>query len=101
VADDYDPAWVPHLLDRVREIASLTRELALLEVAEIEARADTLLRSQSDTLGAKDNEVKVNTSAFRAEQVELKAQIRGHELGLETIRLFIELGLPYSPELIP
>jgi hypothetical protein len=89
------------MLDRVRELTSLHRELALMEVAEIEARAETIMRSNSDTLGGKDNEVKVNTAGIRSEQLELKAQIKGHELGLETIRLFIDLGLPYSPELIP
>ena len=99
--DGPDLRWIPHLLDRVREIASLTRELAQLEVAEIDARTDTIMRSSSSTLGGKENEVKVNTSQFRSEQVELKAQIRGQELALDTIRLFLELNVPFSPELIP
>lgn len=99
--DGPDLQWVPHLLDRVRQIAVLHRELAQLEVAEIDARTDTIMRSSSSTLGGKENEVKVNTADFRSEQVELKAQIKGQELALDTIRLFIELGVPFSPELIP
>jgi len=98
---DYDPAWLPHLVARVREIASLTKELALLEVAEIEARTSTILRSSSETLGGKENEVKVNTAEFRSEQLSVKADIRSHELALDTIRLFIEICVPFTSELMP
>jgi hypothetical protein len=92
--------WYSLLIRHLIELASLRREHAEVQKAILGARAE-VSQAGSDHKWRQDSAVLVHTRELREEEVDVATSIQLHEAAVDTIRLFIEIGLGYDQALEP
>ncbi len=92
--------WTPLLIGHLTELAALRREHAEIQKAVLTARAE-VSAGGADQKWRQDSAVLVHTRGLREEEIDVATSIQLHEAAIDTIRLFIEIGLPHNQALEP
>lgn len=89
--------WAKLLTAHLRELADARRELAEIDKAVLAVKAEV----GEDQKWRQDQLTLVRTRELQEDRVDLALDIRLHEDAVSIIRLYIEVGLPHLPELVP